>query len=59
MTASIPLHKYDATECIIFMQSPVRSGSRALLLDPLRISHPKFDKLACQAQRVDIFAVAK
>ena len=38
------------------MQRPVRSGSRAQLLNPLRISHPKIDKLACQAQGVDIFA---
>ena len=41
------------------MQSPVRSGSRAQLLNPLRISHPKIDKLACQAQGADIFAKAK
>ena len=27
MTASIPLHKYDAIVCIIFMQSPLRRGS--------------------------------
>ena len=39
MTASIPLHRYDAIVCIIFMQSPLRSGSRAQLLNPLRISH--------------------
>ena len=56
MTASIPLHKYDATVCIIFMQSSVRSGSRAQLLNPLRISNPKIDKLACQTQGADIFA---
>ena len=56
MTTSIPLHRYDATVCIISMQSPVRSGSRAQLLNPLRISHPKIDKLACQAQGADIFA---
>jgi len=30
------------------MQRPLRSGSRAQLLNPLRISHPKIDKLACQ-----------
>ena len=56
MTTSIPLHKYDATVCIIFMQSLLRSGSKASLLNPLRISHPKIDKLACQVQGVDIFA---
>ena len=56
MTASIPLHRYDATACIISMQRPVRSGSRAQLLNPLRISHPKIDKLSCQAQGADIFA---
>ena len=39
-----------------YMQRPVRSGSRAQLLNPLRISHPKIDKLACQAQGADIFA---
>ena len=59
MTSSIPLHRYDATACIISMQRPVRSGSRAQLLNPLRISHPKIDKLACQTQGVDIFAKAK
>jgi hypothetical protein len=41
------------------MQSPVRSGSRAQLLNPLRISHPKIDKLACQAQGADIFAIGE
>lgn len=56
MTSSIPLHRYDATACIISMQRPVKSGSRAQLLNPLRISHPKIDKLACQAQGADIFA---
>ena len=56
MTTSIPLHRYDATACIISMQRPVRSGSRAQLLNPLRISHPKIDKPACQAQGADIFA---
>ena len=56
MTSSIPLHTYDAIACIIFMQSLLRSGSRAQLLNPLRISHPKIDKLACQAQGADIFA---
>ena len=55
MTSSIPLHRYDATACIISMQRPVRSGSRAQLLNPLRISHPKIDKLACHAQGADIF----
>ena len=56
MTASIPLHKYDATTCIIFMQSPVRSGSKSFSSsNPLRISNPKLDKLACQAQGADIF----
>ena len=39
-----------------YMQSSVRGGSRAQLLNPLRISHPKIDKLACQAQGADIFA---
>ena len=48
MTSSIPLHRYDVTAYIISMQRPVRSGSRAQLLNPLRISHPKIDKLACQ-----------
>jgi hypothetical protein len=38
------------------MQRPVRSGSRAQVLNPLRISHPKIDKLDCQAQGADIFA---
>ena len=57
MTSSIPLHRYDATACIISMQRPVRSGSMsASSSNPLRISHPKIDKLACQAQGVDIFA---
>ena len=28
-------------------------------LNPLRIPHPKIDKLACQAQGVGIFAQAK
>ena len=56
MTASIPLHRYDATACIISMQRPVRSGSIAQLLNPLRISHLKIDKLACRVQGADIFA---
>jgi len=38
------------------MQSPLRSGSRAQLLNSLRISHPKIDKLACQTQGADIIA---
>ena len=41
------------------MQSPVRSDSRAQLLNPLRISHPKIDKLACQAQGADIFTAGE
>ena len=41
------------------MQRPVRSGSRAQLLNPLRISHPKIDKLACQTQGADIFAIGE
>ena len=59
MTTSIPLHRYDATACIISMQRPVRSSSRAQLLNPLRISHPKIDKLACQAQGADIFTLSE
>ena len=30
------------------LQRSVRSGSRTMLFKPLRISHPKIDKLACQ-----------
>ena len=41
------------------MQSPVRSGSRVQLLNPLRIPHPKIDKLACQAQGVGIFTISE
>ena len=40
MTASIPLHRYDATVRIISMQRPVRSGSMSVSsANPLRISH--------------------
>ena len=47
---------YDAIVCIILC-SLVRSGSMsASSSNPLRISHPKIDKLACQARGVDIFA---
>ena len=28
-------------------------------LNPLRISHPKIDKLACQTQGADIFAIGE
>ena len=42
MTTSISLHKYDATACIIFMQSRLRCRSMsASSSNPLRIPLPK------------------
>ena len=56
MTASISLHKYDAQVCIIFMETDETRLDEQRSSNPLRIPHPKFDKLACQAQGAGIFA---
>ena len=56
MTASITLRRYDATQLHhiygaleMWLDEPCSSN-------PLRIPHPKFDKLAYQTQGVGIFA---
>ena len=56
MTTSISLHKYDATACIILMELDEMRLNELCSLNPLRIPHPKIDKLACQAQGVGILA---
>ncbi|MBQ8696598.1 MAG: hypothetical protein IJ519_02660 [Clostridia bacterium] len=59
MTASISLRKYDATACIIFTQADEMRLGEPCSSNPLRIPHPKIDKLACQAQGVGIFAIGE
>ena len=56
MTTSIPLRKYDAQMCIIFTEANKTWLDEQRSSNPLRIPHPKFDKLACQAQGAGIFA---
>ena len=59
MTTSISLHKYDATACIILMELDKMWLDERSSTNPLRIPHPKIDKLACQAQGVGIFAIGE
>ncbi|MBR4014219.1 MAG: hypothetical protein IKJ00_08000 [Clostridia bacterium] len=50
MTTSITLRKYDATACIILTELSEMWLGELCSSNPLRIPHPKIDKLACQAQ---------
>ena len=59
MTASITLRKYDATACIILTELGEMRLGEPCSANPLRIPHPKIDKLACQAQGVGIFAIGE
>ncbi|MBE6667143.1 MAG: hypothetical protein E7607_02390 [Ruminococcaceae bacterium] len=46
---SISLHNYDALVCIIIMELDEMRLGEPCSTNPLRIPHPKIDKLACQA----------
>ena len=59
MTASITLRNDDATECIIVTEPEKKWLDKLSLSNPLRIPHPKFDKLACQTQGAGIFAAGE
>ena len=59
MTTSIPLHIYDATACIIYMEPTLMRLDEFCSANPLRIPRPKIDKLACQAQGVGILATGE
>ncbi len=59
MTTSISLHSNDAQVCIITMELDETRLNELCSLNPLRIPHPKIDKLACQAQGVGILAIGE
>ena len=56
MTTSISLLNYDVLVCIIIKELDEMRLDGLCSSNPLRIPHPKIDKLACQAQGVGIFA---
>ena len=56
MTTSISLRNYDALVCIIITELDEKRLGELCSSNPLRIPHPKIDKLACQAQGAGIFA---
>ena len=56
MTTSISLLNYDVLVCIIIKELDEMRLDGLCSSNPLRIPHPKIDKLACQAQGAGIFA---
>ena len=52
MTTSISLHSYDAQVCIITMELDEMRLVERKLDESTSHTHPKIDKLACQAQGV-------